>query len=193
MTKETEARWVERIREWRASGLSAKDFAMAKGYKASTLSWAASLLQRASESSPPTVPVAGEVHPRARAERRRPSSSKTPRFLPVHTLNWDGAFNDNERPKGLLCDRGGFRVSSSADKLCAAYSQQRRHQRVIAHSDAHDDFVVPEFGKLHEPCGAAHLGHVRPHRVKPVDAHPFVAGAVDEEQARVPSANVRDG
>jgi hypothetical protein len=122
MTKETEARWVERIREWRASGLSAKDFAMAKGYKASTLSWAASLLQRASESSPPTVPVAGEVHPRARAERRRPSSSKTPRFLPVHTLNWDGAFNDNERPKGLLCDRGGFRVSSSADKLCAAYS-----------------------------------------------------------------------
>ncbi len=36
--------------------------------------------------------------------------------------NWDGAFNDNERPKGLLCDRGGFRVSSSADKLCAAYS-----------------------------------------------------------------------
>ena len=39
-----------------------------------------------------------------------------------HSLNWDGAFNDNERPKGLLCDRGGFRVSSSADKLCAAYS-----------------------------------------------------------------------
>jgi transposase len=37
-------------------------------------------------------------------------------------VNWDGAFNDNERPKGLLCDRGGFRVSSSADKLCAAYS-----------------------------------------------------------------------
>jgi len=40
----------------------------------------------------------------------------------VEKLNWDGAFNDNERPKGLLCDRGGFRVSSSADKLCAAYS-----------------------------------------------------------------------
>ena len=37
--------------------------------------------------------------------------------------NWDGAFNDNERPKGVLCDRGGFRVSSSADKLCAAYSR----------------------------------------------------------------------
>jgi len=39
-----------------------------------------------------------------------------------NSANWDGAFNDNERPKGLLCDRGGFRVSSSADKLCAAYS-----------------------------------------------------------------------
>jgi DNA-binding NarL/FixJ family response regulator len=38
-------------------------------------------------------------------------------------FSWDGAFNDNERPKGLLCDRGGFRVSSSADKLCAAYSR----------------------------------------------------------------------
>lgn len=86
MTKETEARWVERIREWRASGLSAKEFAMAKGYKASTLCWAASLLQqRTSESALPTVPVAGEVPSRARTERRRPSSSKTPRFLPVHT------------------------------------------------------------------------------------------------------------
>jgi hypothetical protein len=85
MTKETEARWVERVREWRASGLSAKDFAMAKGYKASTLCWAASLLRRATESPAPTVPVAGEVHCRARAERRTPSSSKSPRFLPVRT------------------------------------------------------------------------------------------------------------
>jgi hypothetical protein len=38
----------------------------------------------------------------------------------LDVVNWDGAFNDQERPKGLLCDRGGFRVSSSADKLCAA-------------------------------------------------------------------------
>jgi len=45
-----------------------------------------------------------------------------------HSLNWDGAFNDNERPKGLLCDRGGFRVSSSADKLCAAYSPIFAHR-----------------------------------------------------------------
>jgi hypothetical protein len=42
MTKETEVRWVERIREWRASGLSAEAFAMTRGYKASTLCWAAS-------------------------------------------------------------------------------------------------------------------------------------------------------
>jgi hypothetical protein len=85
MTKETEARWVERVREWRASGLSAKDFAIAKGYKASTLCWAASVLRRATESAAPTAPVAGEVHSRARAERRPPSSSKSPRFLPVRT------------------------------------------------------------------------------------------------------------
>jgi hypothetical protein len=39
--------------------------------------------------------------------------------------NWDGAFNDNERPKGLLCDRGGFRVSSSADKLWGGLSRAR--------------------------------------------------------------------
>jgi hypothetical protein len=26
MTKETEAKWAERVREWRASGLSAEDF-----------------------------------------------------------------------------------------------------------------------------------------------------------------------
>ena len=42
MTKETEAKWVERIREWRASGLSAEEFAASRGYKASTLCWAAS-------------------------------------------------------------------------------------------------------------------------------------------------------
>jgi len=85
MTKETEATWVERIREWRASGLSATDFVKAKGYKASTLSWAASQLRRRSESSAPTARGAGEVHAGARAGRPIPSSSEAPRFLPVRT------------------------------------------------------------------------------------------------------------
>jgi hypothetical protein len=85
MRKETEARWVERIREWRASGLSAEEFALGKGYTASTLCWAASLLRRKSESAAPTTPVAAEVHSRGGAERRTPSSGKAPRFLPVRT------------------------------------------------------------------------------------------------------------
>jgi hypothetical protein len=45
MTKETGAKWVERIRDWRASSLSATEFAKDKGYKASTLSWALVLVR----------------------------------------------------------------------------------------------------------------------------------------------------
>ena len=52
--------------------------------------------------------------------------------------NWDGAFNDNERPKGLLCDRGGFRVSSSADKLCAAYSLRNSFAAVAGLTSMND-------------------------------------------------------
>jgi hypothetical protein len=83
MTKETEAKWVERIREWRASGLSAEEFATSQGYNASTLCWAASLLRPAAKSPAPTLPSSGETHSRARPKRRTPPSSKTPRFLPV--------------------------------------------------------------------------------------------------------------
>ena len=83
MTKETEAKRVERIREWRASGLSAENFARTKGYKASTLCWAASQVRRAAELAAPTSPRSGEAQGGGRAERQTPSSSKAPRFLPV--------------------------------------------------------------------------------------------------------------
>jgi hypothetical protein len=83
MTKETEAKWVERIREWRASGLSAENFARTKGYKASTLCWAASQLRRAAEVAAPTSPRSGEAQGGGLAEQQTPSSSKAPRFLPV--------------------------------------------------------------------------------------------------------------
>ncbi len=66
-------------------------------------------------------------------------------------------------------------------------------QKECHDSDAHDGLVVPEAGELHEPRGAPHLGHARLHRVKPVEAHLFVTGGVDEEKGRVPSAGVRDG
>ena len=85
MTKETEAKWVERIREWRASGLSAEEFATSQGYKASTLCWAASLLRPAAQPPAPTLPSSGETDSGARPKRRTRPSSKTPRFLPVRT------------------------------------------------------------------------------------------------------------
>jgi hypothetical protein len=85
MTKETEAKWVERIREWRASGLSAEDFAPSKGCKASTLRWASSLLRRAAKSPVPSMPSSAESHSGARPERRTRSSGEAPRFLPVRT------------------------------------------------------------------------------------------------------------
>jgi hypothetical protein len=76
MTKETEAKWVERIREWRASGLSAKEFAATRGCEASTLSWAASQLRGATKWPALTARGAGEVHARARAERRTPGTAR---------------------------------------------------------------------------------------------------------------------
>jgi len=84
MTKETEAKWVERIREWRASGLSAEEFATSKGFKPSTLSWAASLLGRSSKSSAPPPPNSEPSHAEPRTQRRRAPARQTPRFLPVH-------------------------------------------------------------------------------------------------------------
>jgi hypothetical protein len=83
MTKETEAKWVERVREWRASGLSAEEFAASRGFKASTLSWAASLLRDA--TSPP-APAAASSKPKSQPRaRRKAGSRKAPRFLPVRT------------------------------------------------------------------------------------------------------------
>ena len=43
---ETEAKWVERLREWQGSGKSAEEFAAGKPYKASTLNWWRTELQR---------------------------------------------------------------------------------------------------------------------------------------------------
>lgn len=85
MKKETEAKWIERVREWRESGLSAGDFAKSKGYKASTLSWAASLLRQAGASSGATTTSSGPTRSRSRPARRRASPSEPPLFLRVRT------------------------------------------------------------------------------------------------------------
>jgi hypothetical protein len=34
---ETQEKWVERIREWRASGQTAREYAQGRGFEASTL------------------------------------------------------------------------------------------------------------------------------------------------------------
>ena len=43
---DTKAKWTERVREWKASGRTAKEFASGKDFKPSTLTYWASLLRR---------------------------------------------------------------------------------------------------------------------------------------------------
>jgi hypothetical protein len=43
---ETETKWSERVREWRASGKSAEEYAEGRGFKSSTLRYWASTLRR---------------------------------------------------------------------------------------------------------------------------------------------------
>jgi len=43
---ETETKWSERVREWRASGKSAEEFAEGRGFKGSTLRFWASTLRK---------------------------------------------------------------------------------------------------------------------------------------------------
>jgi hypothetical protein len=70
--KTTAAVWTERVRAWRASGLSATDFANPEGYRAKTLSWWASELkrrERVKASAPPRVSMARVRVVHRRAER----------------------------------------------------------------------------------------------------------------------------
>jgi hypothetical protein len=87
MTKQTEARWAERIRQWRESGLSAEEFAEGKDYEASSLQWAASQLRADKTSPSTTVPSSRSKATRHRqqAVARPASSSDGPRFLRVRS------------------------------------------------------------------------------------------------------------
>ena len=84
MTKHTRAKWAERIQEWRASGLSAEEFAAGADYEPASLRWAASQLQpeRPGASTPSR---SGPKEPRRQrsAERSPAPPSEAPRFLPV--------------------------------------------------------------------------------------------------------------
>lgn len=53
---ETESKWTERVREWRAGGLSAPEYAKGRGFEASTLRWWASRLDRGVLPASPAKP-----------------------------------------------------------------------------------------------------------------------------------------
>ncbi len=48
---ETDEKWLERIRLWKASGQTAEAFAIGQPFKASTLKWRAAQLRRAAEDA----------------------------------------------------------------------------------------------------------------------------------------------
>ena len=52
----TESKWVERVREWRAGGLSAPEYARGREFEASTLRWWASRLDRGALPAAPAKP-----------------------------------------------------------------------------------------------------------------------------------------
>lgn len=69
----TEAKWTDRVREWRESGKSAEAFAEGRQFEASTLRYWASRLKR---SAPTTTPDSAPAAPKptvtmARVVRRR--------------------------------------------------------------------------------------------------------------------------
>ena len=71
----TEAKWAERVRDWRASGKSAELFAEGKQFEASTLRYWASRLkvaaQRASSGNTEAAPLVQTTVAMARVARRR--------------------------------------------------------------------------------------------------------------------------
>src|SRR5579871_4318965 len=56
---ETEEKWAERVRQWRAGGLSASEFAQGQGFEPSTLRYWASQLKRRDKA--PAKPPAARV------------------------------------------------------------------------------------------------------------------------------------
>ena len=60
MTRATKTQWAERVRRWKASGLTAEAFAAQRGFKGSTLLWWSSRLQRQERASfaQPEAPLA---------------------------------------------------------------------------------------------------------------------------------------
>jgi hypothetical protein len=74
----TQSKWVERVREWMASGRSASDYAEGKGFAASTLVWWSSRIRNGTLGSEAASAASGSQVRMARVVRgARPSSSLT--------------------------------------------------------------------------------------------------------------------
>jgi hypothetical protein len=71
--RETESKWVERLREWQDSGKRAEEFAAGKPYKASTLKWWRTQLRRRAEAAGQTRERSKPI-PMAQVVRRVPAS-----------------------------------------------------------------------------------------------------------------------
>jgi hypothetical protein len=65
----TESKWAERVREWKASGQTAKAFAEGRDFKASTLVYWASCLRRGRVGAIPTQKRSQKRPPRVRMAR----------------------------------------------------------------------------------------------------------------------------
>jgi transposase len=76
MTRQTREKWAERVREWRASGVTAEAFAEGKEYQASSLRWADSQLKGPQTSKPAGQRRTGDTSTAGKGTR-------APRFLPV--------------------------------------------------------------------------------------------------------------
>jgi len=82
VTAATAAKWTERIRDWRASGLSASQYVAGKEFEASTLRYWASRLKPASTATTAptaTTPRLVELVPRSRSRAQSPSPSPVAR------------------------------------------------------------------------------------------------------------------
>lgn len=75
----TEAKWSERIREWKASGKSLHEFSAGQPFKASSLGWWAWQLRKRSSRGGP----AGKTIRLAQVVRRRPPTAAEPKASAV--------------------------------------------------------------------------------------------------------------
>jgi hypothetical protein len=74
--KDTEAKWTERVSQWRASGQTAREFAAGREFRSSTLEYWASRLRRTSDEDRPRV--GGAVQVQLARVVRAPSRTSSP-------------------------------------------------------------------------------------------------------------------